>query len=449
MSSTLTVSVVAGWEPATLATAAGSLATVRLDLDGAIRAVQSAMDTAALSWSGVTADAAASRIAEEVTTGRDVSAALDAARAALATGSTSLSATRSQLLGLISDARLQGFSVSDAGSVTARTLPPVMTSAGDTTALSARNAEQAALNAKARQTATTIGQALQAVADVDQVTATALANVSPPASILTDLEAFIERLRLSGDLVTALGTGAGTFALGTSLWKAWTLFGKTKALASFVSATTGQLKAFSGAARFIGGSGAVLDLAAFGTFTQASKAADLARETFQVGKASKALAWIPGASTAMRIAGKAFLPMTMLSAGVDLYTGGGYDGARGWATRGFALAGGAGAGLMVTGALASNPVGWAVAATAIVGYGAWSLGNYVYDNWGEISDFTGKAAGWVADSPAGEAVSAAASWADEKIEDAGRAVSQKVDDAMDGAKKLADGALNVVSLGWL
>lgn len=102
-----------------------------------------------------------------------------------------------------------------------------------------------------------------------------------------------------------------------------------------------------------------------------------------------------------RLLGKAFLPLTALTGVVDVFTGGGYDGWRGWATRGFGLAGAAGAvTLLVGGAalVASAPVTATVAAVAVTAYGLWSAGNYVYDHWGTIRDTASRVATQVGDT---------------------------------------------------
>ena len=90
-----------------------------------------------------------------------------------------------------------------------------------------------------------------------------------------------------------------------------------------------------------------------------------------------------------KLLGKAFLPLTAITGVVDVFTGGGYEGWRGWATRGFGLAGAAGAATLLLGGaalVASAPVTATVAAVAVTAYGLWSAGNYVVDNWGTIRD---------------------------------------------------------------
>lgn len=90
-----------------------------------------------------------------------------------------------------------------------------------------------------------------------------------------------------------------------------------------------------------------------------------------------------------KLLGKAFLPLTAITGVVDVFTGGGYDGWRGWATRGFGLAGAAGAATLLLGGaalVASAPVTATVAAVAVAAYGVWSAGNYVVDHWSTIRD---------------------------------------------------------------
>jgi uncharacterized protein YukE len=90
-----------------------------------------------------------------------------------------------------------------------------------------------------------------------------------------------------------------------------------------------------------------------------------------------------------KLLGRAFLPLTAITGVVDVFTGGGYDGWRGWATRGFGLAGAAGAVVLLLGGaalVASAPVTAAVAAVAVAAYGVWSAGNYVVDHWSTIRD---------------------------------------------------------------
>ncbi|WP_340537025.1 hypothetical protein [Nocardioides sp. GXZ039] len=88
-----------------------------------------------------------------------------------------------------------------------------------------------------------------------------------------------------------------------------------------------------------------------------------------------------------KLLGKVFLPVTAITGAIDIVTGGGYDGWRGWATRGFAVAGTAGAlTLLVGGAalVASAPITATVAAVGVAAYGLWSAGNYLVDHWDSV-----------------------------------------------------------------
>ncbi|MGH8777011.1 MAG: hypothetical protein ACRDWI_18305 [Jiangellaceae bacterium] len=91
-----------------------------------------------------------------------------------------------------------------------------------------------------------------------------------------------------------------------------------------------------------------------------------------------------------QVAGRVFLPATIVGGVVDAGTGGGYDGGRGVATRALGAAGAAGA----VGVLAlTNPVGLTVAGGAVLAYGAWSLGNLAWDNRRAIGSFVRRSAG--------------------------------------------------------
>lgn len=128
-----------------------------------------------------------------------------------------------------------------------------------------------------------------------------------------------------------------------------------------------------------------------------------ALEVFRNGSATGFLGGIRGAL------GKLFLPGTVVSGLWDMVSGGGYEGWRDWATRGFGLAGAAGAVTLLVGGTAlavSAPITAAVAGGAVVLYSAWSAGNYVYDNWSTISDTAGRV--W---DTAGRGLEAAKSWA--------------------------------------
>lgn len=452
---TLTISLVRSWDPGALTTAAGEVGRASSDIEQAAGRLQSAMDTASATWVGAGADAAAARVAEEAATGRRLATALTLARDALANGGTQLTTTRSHLLGLVSDAQSAGFTVADDGRVTAPRLPPVLTTPGDTTAATERAERQATLDAAASWRASGIQSALLSVAQTDTATGAQLAAVEIPAELVSDVESFVTRLTDGAEALLAAG-GAGAVALGNALRRGWGLFGRTRSYAQFIAATGTQLRNLIQARAFV--VGATADASAFARFALAGRAGAQALQEFQFGRAGGLLSRIPGLGAISNVAGKAFLPLTVATGLYDTWTGGGYDGARGVATRVAGAAGAVGAGALIAssaGLIALGPVGLGIAGAAVIGYGVWSLGNYVYDHWGEISDFAGNAASWVGDRASdaanwvGDRASDAADWAGDRLDDARDAVGGAVDAVAEGGKRLVDGALNIVSLGWL
>lgn len=82
------------------------------------------------------------------------------------------------------------------------------------------------------------------------------------------------------------------------------------------------------------------------------------------------------------IAGKVFLPMTIWDGAKDVLSGGGYEGWRGVAARGFGAGAVVGGVALLVGGAAIAPF----AAGAVAAYGLWKAGNAVVDNWGAIHD---------------------------------------------------------------
>ena len=285
------------------------------------------MDEALGGWSGAASDAAAERAAEMARTGYKLADALETARKALSTGATEIGRSRTHLLNVISSAREQGFTVSSDGAVTARTLPPVMTTPGDAGgALDARNAEQERLNDRAGEIAGDIARALQQVSDADGRTAEKLTGIEIPQTLESAVDAYLERAWASKDLIGALGaTAVGGLALAQTLKNSFKLFGKSKALLNFLKSSSAPISDYA-------------------TFLRNMGAADDAIAEFMKGKSNGGFArFLVGAKRA-RFLGKVFLPITVLTGAMDAVTGGGYDGARGWATRGFGAAGAVGPG---------------------------------------------------------------------------------------------------------
>jgi uncharacterized protein YukE len=443
----LTLAQVRSWRPAALSAAGVDVGRASGRLDREVSSVTGAIRAARGSWTGPAAEAAADRASREAATGRSLVEALESARRALDSGAAEIGSARTHVLSVVADAEASGFRVGEDGSVTAPTLPPVMTTPEQATeAARERDARQQELNTEAQVIADSIGRGLGQVADADGRTAGALTSIEVPAALEAEVNAFIDRLRTSGDLAAALGAyGAGGVALTQALIKASGMFNKSRAYASWLTMTGRQLRSAGGASRFMTGAGG--NAGAYQQFVRAMAGSDDAMRMFQTGQANGGMLRFLMGSRAARLAGRAFLPLTVVTGVADTFTGGGYDGARGWATRGFGLAGAAGAGTMLAmsaGVLASNPIGWGIAGAAVLGYGAWSLGNLAWDNREEIGQFLSDSASWVGDrateawNATGDAVSSATDWAGDRL-----------DDAADAAKDFGEDALDVVSFGLL
>lgn len=420
----LTVERVIAWNPAALATAASGLDDVAGDVDGARRRLETAADSLSSSWEGPAATSAQQRISREVRTTTELADAVRAARDALRSGSSDMGAARTAVVTLVNDAAAQGFTVRGDGSVVPPPVPPVMTTPeGAAEAQAQIDREVQRLQAEAERIARAVGDALDEAAKADRRTADGLDAVQVPQGLRERVESFVRELASSRDLYAALGTAGGLVAGGKALKDAWKLFTKGRAFTQFLRNAVGAAQLYGPSMRFLLGSGSVADAAAFMRMRALMGQMDDAARVFQLGRPASGM--LGGLRTA---AGKVFLPLTAVSGGMDLVTGGGYDGARGWATRAFGAAGLAGSGAIMLG-LASNPVGWAVAGGAVLAYGAWSLGNFVYDHGDDITEFAGKAADWTGDRIAdiGEGLSAARDWAGDRLSDAGDALGDAAD----------------------
>ena len=130
------------------------------------------------------------------------------------------------------------------------------------------------------------------------------------------------------------------------------------------------------------------------TFLRHMGASYDALRAFMNGKADAGLARFLIGSRAARIAGKAFLPLTVVTGAFDAVTG--WDRtvrAAGRPEASGSLAPRAVGALLASsaGLIALGPVGVGIAGAAVLGYGAWTLGNYVYDHWDDITAFGGAA----------------------------------------------------------
>jgi hypothetical protein len=239
------------------------------------------------------------------------------------------------------------------------------------------------------------------------------------------LQEFLRQLwEKRGEGLGALGGAAGLAAVLLSAKNGVKLVTKSKALLNFLRFSTEP----------------ITDIA---TFTRNMNAADGAIAEFMRGKPNGGVLRFAMGSRAASTLGKAFLPLTVATGLMDAATGGGYDGARGWATRGFGLAGAGGAGaLLAAGALGLGPVGLGIAGAAVLAYGAWSLGNLIYDHRAEIGQFVSTSVDW-----AGDRLSDAKDWAGQRLSDAGTALDKGLDKAGDIAEGVGKKALSTVSFG--
>lgn len=384
------LSTVLAWQPEVLSTAASDLDTSAAKLRDQAGTARTAMAGISGTWTGFAASAAAERGARNVAAGMDLAAAIGSAKQILSAGASSLGQTKSRLQQAIDAAHEEGFNVDAEGTVTAPSLPPYMTTPEDAAAAALEHQQkQDALNARAQEIADEIGERLTAVLDADSEAARQLTDVDVPADLSAEVRAYLDRLGQSKDVLGSLGAlGAGGIALAKALKDAAKLGGKGFSLVKFLNYSSKPITDYA-------------------TFQRNMAAADDALRVFSQGKANGGLGRFFMGSKAAKIAGKAFLPLTMVTGAMDAVTGGGYDGARGWATRGFGLAGAGGAGALLFASASLGPVGLAVAGGAVLAYGAWTLGNAIYDNWDDITEFGGKAVDWAGDrlSDAGDAIS--------------------------------------------
>jgi uncharacterized protein YukE len=433
----LTVESVLAWRPEGLRSAAADLGSVAEDVEAARRRLATAADGLAEGWHGPAAGSAQQRISREVRDATQLAAAVRAARDALRGGATDMGAARSTLATVISDAGSRGYTVGPDGSVQAPPVPPVMSSPEQAEAArSAYDRQVAQVQAEAERVARSVGDALDEAGRADARTAERLASVEVPQGLRERVETFMRQLASSRDLYGSLGVAGGLLAGGKALKDAWKLFSRGRAFTQFLSNAVRAARLYPQSMRFLFGSGSAADAAAFLRMRALMGASDEAWNAFRVGRSASGP--LAGLRTA---AGRAFLPLTVVTGLTDAVTGGGYDGARGWATRGFGLAGAAGAGAIMLG-VATGPIGLAVAGGAVLAYGAWSLGNYVYDHWDDITDFAGRAADWTGDRIAdvGEGLSNAADWAGDRLSDAGDALG----DAAESGRGVLDVGLDAL-----
>ena len=380
-----TIPEVVAWRTEPLEAAAERLGDAASVVEQQALAVRRSLGDVLHAAGGAWAEAADDRAGSEARTGLALADAMAAAAAVATRGAADLSRSRTLLARAVDDARVDGFEVGPDGSVTAPDAPAPLAAMG--TALEA-TAHERAREAERRRAGheSQVRGALAAVATIDAEVADSLARISFPETVGSALAAHRARTALLGDPVAALGTAGGVVAGAVAARDSSRLVRKGALLRRFLELS-----------RQPGGAGSPASAEALRAFSHGTA-------THPVLKAS----------------GRLFLPTTLVSGSVDLAGGGGYDGARGWATRGFALAGAGGAGVLMAAAvpgLALSPVGIGVAGAAVLGYGAWTTGNYVVDHWEQVEDASGAAVTWAgqrAGDAAGE-VADAVDWAHEQL----------------------------------
>ncbi len=438
---------VLAWQPQQVGAAATSLSEAADAMTTRLRDLDTAADRLGSGWNGVAADAALSRLARERSTGGRLVSALDAAAEALSRGAAELEAARSGLTATCSDATARGYTVGADGSVVGPPVPAVMTSPDDLSrATDERDARVRAVAAEAQRIAEDVARGVDDAAAADRTLGSALDGVEVPRSLAGTVEE-IRRRHEAGegtdDILGSLGFLGGAVITARALMTSWKAVSKARALGQFL-ASSGRAALEAGPALrwLVSGTG---DAAAWARAVQAMERAEGALGAFRLGTTpawmARLPAWVTGAKS---LAGRAFLPLTVATGLVDAWTGGGYDGGRGNATRVAGVAGAAGAGVLLAssaGLIALGPVGLGIAGAAVVGYAAWTAGNFVYDHWDDITGAVGTAASWVGDraGDVADAAGAAADWAGDRLSDAGDAVGDVVGGVAGGLKALGGG----------
>ena len=360
---TPTVSAVTGWRPGELAAVADRLvaaaASLADDAHDVRRHLGDAVDDAGGAW----ATTAASRADQEARRGEALAEALTGAAAVLVAGADRLGRAREALLVAVGRARATGFTVADDGRVGAPPAPlppddvPPVERLGWSVAPE-QLAEAARIEELRAGHELEVAGALVAVVATDEAVADSLTGLDFPETLPLLVAAHQARTHLlGGDHVAALGTAGGVVVVARAASDTRALVIDSRRLHHYA------------------------DLARHGA---ARPVLEDARRAFAYGTSRNPL---------LRVAGRASMAGTALAGAADVVTGGGYDGARGWATRGFGAAGAAGAGIVMAGAALALAVVVA-GGVAVIAYGAWTAGNYAVDHWDQVEDAWQSAQAW-------------------------------------------------------
>jgi len=384
-----TVPLVRAWRTVPLEAAADRLLRSAAVVEQEAEAVRHSFALALGDAGGEWAIAAEDRAAAEARTGLALADALQAAAERVRAGADDLAAARARLLDVVDRARSDGFDVASDGQVTDPEASPPLEALG--AALDPQAAAQARRLEEQRATyEAEVLDALAAVGDADESLARSLTDLSFPQTLESALAAHRARTAELGDPVAALGTAGGAVALARTATDVRRLVVKGAALHRYLQLS--RQPALAG-----------------------TRSLDDALRAFTHGTASHPV---------LKGAGRLFLPSTLASGAVDAATGGGYDGARGWASRGFGVAGAVGSGALLAGSfslVALTPVGAGIAGVAVLSYGAWTAGNYVVDHWDQVEDLSEAAVAWTGEQTADAAAEVvdAVDWAQDRLATAG------------------------------
>jgi len=387
---TPSLATVSGWRPGSLVAAAdrlvGAAASVSDDAAACRRHLGDAVDDAGGAW----ATTARSRADQEARRGQALADALTGAATALRSGAEALDRARGVLLAAVDHAQAAGFGVSAEGRVVAPAQPPPpadlapLDQLGWEVAPEQREAARLVEDRRAAHEAEIAG-ALAGAAAADEALADSVAGLEIPETLPSMLAAHQARTQLlGGDPVAALGTAGGAVVVARA----------ANDTRSFVNGGR-RLHRYADLARQ-GAAGPVLEDARRGVAHGTSR------------------------NPVLKVLGRVSMPLTIVSGAEDTLTGGGYDGARGWATRGFGAAGAVGAGVVMAGAVLA-PAAVVAGGAAVLAYGAWTTGNYVVDHWDQVEDAWEAADEWVEEQrdEAVEEVGQAVDWAHERLDAAG------------------------------
>lgn len=393
-----TVSVVVGWRPGGLSAAADLLVARAAEVDDEAVVVRRRLGDAVDDAGGAWAATARSRAEVEGRRGDALADALREAARGLRAGADRLGAARDAVVAAVDRARSCGLEVGDDG----RVLDPApLLAAAPAEAPLERVArevapEQAAVRDRAERHRAdheaAVASALAAAAAADLALADSLTALDVPATLPSVLAAHHARTRLTGgDPVAALGTAGGVVVAGLAALRIRSTLARGLALRDYAG------------------------LAARGA---PSPVVEEARRAFAHGTSGRPVG---------QALGRAFLPTTLVSGVVDATTGGGHEGGRAWATRGFGTLGAVGAGAVLAAPVLAPGVVVA-GGVAVLAYGAWSTGGYVVDHWDQVED----------------AAAATDEWLDDQRDDAVDAVGDALDWARD---RLASPATGLARLG--